>query len=144
MAETGHCDLDFIYQPPSRHREQVFRLLCQQITGGNVLDVGCGAVGHYWALAYAGRVSSFTLSDKDRGMIELEMQRIEMLTPDTLNVRFPGTLSLLDTLDASRTTLERVQALHRKLADCVVLDCSKASISNRYDGIIANELFENL
>lgn len=141
------CDLDFIYAPISMYRKQVLQFLLTHITHGSVFEIGCGAVGHYWALAYAPRVSRIIFSDRLPAMIEHEAQRIDALDPAHLDSLFPGTLEFLASIASPHeafSTHERIAALHTAFENTALFDCVVDRLSQQYDTILANEVFENL
>lgn len=144
MEDSLECDLNFIYQPLSLHREKYLRLLSKHCEHGSVLDLGCGGVGHYWALAYSPLIDQIVLSDKNPDMIDQDLRRIEKLDPTTITTLYPGTFELLAEVSPGHSPAERVLSLHHKITDCKVIDCVNGPISNPFNYILANELFENL
>jgi SAM-dependent methyltransferase len=56
---------DYVQGPVTSRSKSVFSRLIAPITGGNVLDLGCGANAFFWALGYAERAQSIVFADRN-------------------------------------------------------------------------------
>lgn len=142
------CDTAYIYEPLSSYRQQIFKHLAAYIPAETerLLDLGCGAVGFYWALGYLSRVQSITFADAHTETLELLAERIDRLSPESINAEFSETIDPLISEKLLPQTFfpelwlqdfySRLEGLEKKDALSDVQD------RNAYDVILGLELFD--
>lgn len=131
------CDLDYIYEPLTPYRRAIMDFVAAQMPeDAHVLDLGCGAVGFYWALGYLGKVSSISFGDRHEGILERQVARMDALTPENLARDF-GEWDWRGGSDYASW----LRGLHGKTADVAVMD-ALSEPEGQYDAIVAVELFE--
>ena len=86
---------NYIEEPLVPYRKNIFQKLIQQISGGDVCDLGSHAVGHYWALGYAERVNTFSFYDFSDDALVMQQEAIDMLSPMEIQERYGDTLEFL-------------------------------------------------
>ncbi|MBA3823056.1 MAG: hypothetical protein H0X24_04005 [Ktedonobacterales bacterium] len=77
------------------YKRHVFREVLAPIGGGDVLDLGCGPVGHYWALGYITRAASLTYADRSPTYLADLAAQIDACTPAWLLEQFALPLAFL-------------------------------------------------
>ncbi|MCX7997076.1 MAG: class I SAM-dependent methyltransferase [Patescibacteria group bacterium] len=145
MDQSINCYFDYIQNPISAYRKALFKKCIASITGGDVLDLGCGAVGHYWALGYVSRVNSYSLYDYSAETIAFQSQRIDEIEPFLLADKFGDTLAYLK----KSALLPKNYPLHQLTADLIVklrqvkkFDFLKDHPEHQFDHILAIESLE--
>lgn len=96
----------YIDQPVTPYRKEIFDKLIRRVSGGRVCDLGCHAVGHYWALGYAERVDDIALYDLSEDALKMQQYEIDMLSPDSMEERFGDTLRFLRESNITNSDLE--------------------------------------
>lgn len=93
-------DKCYIYDPISSSRMAIFEKLVSRVPrNANIIDIGCGPIGHYWALGYADRVKKIGFVDRDSIIINELEQEISNLSPKVVEKDFESTLRFLEELD---------------------------------------------
>ncbi len=88
-------NFDFIFNPVNDIRKLVFTELISKVHGDIVLDLGCGAVGHYWSLGYIDKVGTVDFVDCNKVFIESQSATINQLSPEYLEANFKETILFL-------------------------------------------------
>ena len=141
------CPADYIYNPITPYRQEIFRRLVGEINGGDVLDLGCDHVGHYWALGYAERVSSYSLYDYNTESIKKQQTAIENISGTSLAEYFAETIDFLkaENLVSRNTTNDALAELMvTKFSDCQYFDYLKPKITQTFDCVLAVESLESV
>lgn len=142
MPDT--CYFDFIYEPITAFRKLIFENLISKIKGQKVLDLGCGQVGHYWALGYQDKVEIVDFLDYHQTNIEILSEKIASINPEKLEQNFADTINFLK--DSKIITLQNYQEIAFNLVSKVrqteVFDFLKDKWTEKYDTILAIESLE--
>ncbi|MDE1171625.1 MAG: methyltransferase domain-containing protein [Verrucomicrobium sp.] len=85
----------YMFRPLSHMRREKFKRIVARVGGGDVLDLGCGQAGHYWAMGYAHKADSLSFYDIVPENIAEQQASIETLSPDFLAESFGETLGFL-------------------------------------------------
>ena len=139
------CPADYIYNPLTPYRQEIFKRLVAEVKGGDVLDLGCDHVGHYWALGYAARVQSYSLYDYNADSVERQQNEIESLSGDKLNEYFSETIEFLmqENLLPANTDMDQIaEWMIGKLDQCDTYDYLNSTPEREFDYIIAVESLE--
>ena len=139
------CPADYIYNPITPYRQEIFRRLMSEINGGDVLDLGCDHVGHYWALGYVQRVSSYSLYDYNEDSIKKQQMAIENLSGAELEAYFSETIDFLKEENfVSKNTSNNAlaESMICKFSDCRNFDYLKPKITETFDSVLAVESLE--
>ncbi|MDE1171627.1 MAG: methyltransferase domain-containing protein [Verrucomicrobium sp.] len=129
------CDFDYIYAPLTPYRAEILRFVERHVPeGASVLDLGCGAVGFYWALGYLRKAAALRFADRNEAVLAGLAARLDQLTPAMLERDFadvpPSGLS-------RETWLEKLHAV----ADVAQIDALEAG-EGTYGALLAVELLE--
>lgn len=131
---TASCDFDYIYEPVTPYRQSVFDWINRWMPEkASVLDLGCGAVGFYWALRYLDNVSAISFADRNEDVIALLSSRIDSLTPSSVRAQFG------DMTDDAQGWLED---FHGKIESILVVDALADRPQKEYEAVIAIELLD--
>lgn len=140
------CYFDYIHNPISPYRKKIFEKVIATIQGGDVLDLGCGQVGHYWAMGYALRAHSLTFSDYSPENIAAQSHHIALLTPDVLVEQFNDTLSYLTAIhcipNSPTTPRDIATAILSNTKAITAFDFLRDSGPPQFDHILAIESLE--
>jgi 2-polyprenyl-3-methyl-5-hydroxy-6-metoxy-1,4-benzoquinol methylase len=142
MPDT--CYFDFIYEPITPFRKLIFENLISRVSGQKVLDLGCGQVGHYWALGYSDRVKTIDFLDYHQTNIDILSEKIASINPEKLERKFADTINFLK--DSKIISLQNYQEIAFNLVSKVrqteVFDFLKDILAEKYDTILAIESLE--
>lgn len=142
MPDT--CYFDFIYEPITPFRKLIFENLVSKVEGQKVLDLGCGQVGHYWALGYSGKVKTIDFLDYHQTNIEILSEEITSINPEKLEQNFADTIKFLT--DSKIITLQNYQEIAFNLVSQIkqteAFDFLKDKWTEKYDTILAIESLE--
>lgn len=128
------CDFDYIYEPLSPYRSSIFAWINHFMPDdANILDLGCGAVGFYWALHYLEKANHIAFADRNPDVIDLLASRIDSLTPRAIRDQFG------DMTDDAQAWLEE---FHDKTGDLQIVDALTAAPAQKYNAVLALELFD--
>lgn len=131
---TASCYFDYIYEPVSPYRQSLFDWINRHMpAGASVLDLGCGAVGFYWALRYLERAEKLIFADRNQDVIDLLSSRIDSLSPDSVRAQFGGMT------DDAQGWLED---FHAKIDTIRVADAITDMPDTTFDAVLAIELFD--
>lgn len=131
---TASCDFDYIYEPVSPYRQSIFDWINRHMpAGASVLDLGCGAVGFYWALRYLELAEKLSFADRNQDVIDLLSSRIDSLSPDSVRAQFG------DMTDDAQGWLED---FHAKIDTIRVANAITDTPDTKFDAILAIELFD--
>lgn len=89
------CRKEYIYWPLSSNKRLVFDRVIRHVNGGDVLDLGCGEAGLYWALGYAQKVNSLSFYDINKDHLDALSAQLEKISPEDLDGNFSDTLEWL-------------------------------------------------
>ena len=132
--------------PLTKYGQMIFREVIRKITGDDVLDLGCGSVGHYWALGYMGRVKSITCVDSSAANIDLLTSTLATLTPEFLQFYYDDTIQFLQAeqfLPANSTYEELAEQLITTCTRALVADFKQdLSFLGTFDTVVALEAIE--
>lgn len=93
-AESGDfCRKDYIYWPLSSNKRLMIDRVMGQVTGPDVLDIGCGEAGLYWALTYASKIKSMSFYDLDKDATDTLLRQLDEISPDYLERHFSDTVN---------------------------------------------------
>jgi len=106
--------------PLTKHGQMIFQEVIRNVVGDNVLDLGCGSVGHYWALGYMGRVKSITCVDYSESSIAALSSTLATLTPDFLQSYYEDTIHFLQTEQLIDPVLT-----YDELAEQLIMTCTR-------------------
>lgn len=131
------CDLDYIYEPLTPYRRAIMDFVALHVPeGADVLDIGCGAVGFYWALGYLGKVASVSFGDGNPEILGRLAARVDALTPEGLERDFGA----WDWAGGAGYE-EWLAALHGKIVSVAPVD-ALGEAGAVYGALVAVELFE--
>lgn len=134
---AGQCDINYIYEPLTEYRRTILDVLgCYTPQESALLDLGCGAVGFYWALSYLNKVNSVSFADRNDEMLEILSSRMDGLTPETLTEAFK------DSAPAGFDAETFLAELHRKTADVFAVDILQTPTPRKYDAILTLEVLD--
>jgi cyclopropane fatty-acyl-phospholipid synthase-like methyltransferase len=135
----------YFYRPMSVMRAEKFSRILSQIKGGDVLDLGCGQAGHYWALAYAHRVNSISFYDVVEENIAEQLMSIENLSPEFIEENLMETVDYLRDkgyLPANLSLDEIAENIITKTKDIRVFDFVSDTVDKKFNYIMAMESIE--
>lgn len=135
----------YIFRPLTHIRKEKFKRIVSQIDGGDVLDLGCGQTGHYWALGYAHKVDSIAFYDVVEENINEQIVNIENLSPDFIDENFQNTLDFLkaeEIIPEDMTSRDIAENIISKTADIRTFDFSNDRTDDTFDIILAMESVE--
>ena len=104
--------------PLTKHGQMIFREVIRNIAGGDVLDLGCGSVSHYWALGYVWRVKSVTGVDYSEASIASLSSTLATLTPEFLQSHYEDTIQFLQAVQLLNPTLAYDELAERLITTC--------------------------
>jgi hypothetical protein len=140
---------DYIFNPLTDYRKKIFKQVIACIhNGGDVLDLGSGAVGDYWAIGYISRIKSLVFADKSNTSLEIIRSRIQQISPDILCKNFLGTILMLmenKILPYQSSCETLAQDLVEKIKDFIIVDFLgdvPVSITKKFDTVVAIESVE--
>lgn len=139
------CYFDYIYDSITSFRKRIFLEVIASIDGGDVLDLGCGQVGHYWALGYAHKAKSLSFYDYSAVNIAEQQRVIDMVSPASLEEQFTDTLAFLKEsklLPSELTYTEIAQMLINKTEECKQFNFLEGTSNRTFDHIVAIESLE--
>lgn len=132
--------------PLTLYGQKIFREVIRRIDGDDVLDLGCGTVGHYWAMGYMQRVKSITYADYCEENIDLLSTTLARLTPDFLQFHYEDTIQFLqaEQLLSPTVTYEAIaEQLITTCAHTMVADFKQdLSFLGTFDTVLALESIE--
>ena len=132
--------------PLTKYGQMIFREVIRKITGDDVLDLGCGSVGHYWALGYMGRVKSITCVDYSAANIDLLTSTLATLTPEFLQFYYDDTIQFLQA-----EQFLSPNSTYEELAEQLITTCTRALVADfkqdlsflgTFDTVVALEAIE--
>lgn len=132
----------YITLPISHIRKEKFRRILPAINGGDVLDLGCGYTGHYWALGYAHKIDSLSFYDLVEENIHEQADNIEKLSPYTIEEYFSDTLDFLyqeSLLPADLTSTDIANNIIGKTIDIRTFDFMIDKSDAQFDTILSME-----
>ena len=138
------CYFDFIYEPITSFRKLIFEKLISRVNGESILDLGCGQVGHYWALGYCDKVEIIDFLDYHESNIQILSEKVATLDPFVLEQKFADTISFLEDskIINSQNYQEIAFNLVSKIQNQEVFDFLKDRRNQKYDTILAIESLE--
>lgn len=142
------CDINYIYEPLTKYRQSIFQHIHAHIPQKteHLLDLGCGAVGFYWALAYLDHVESITFADQHEDIIQTLAERIDLLSPYSLETEFSDTVTFLEDkgiIQPDFSMNEWLLDFHSRLAGIQRIDAlHDTPLQQKADVILAIELFD--
>jgi len=141
-VEVGDvCLTDYIYWPLSSNKRLVFSEVTSLVQQGDVLDLGCGEAGVYWALGYADKARSLSFVDINKEHIKNTHEQIERLSPDYLSENFEESVDwLIEKNIIPSQGLDEVAINIIEKVDAVsVFDYQTESLSKAYDTVLCVE-----
>lgn len=135
----------YIFRPLSHMRREKFKRIVAAIEGGDILDLGCGQAGHYWAMGYAHKADSLSFYDVVPENIDEQINSIETLSPDFIDTHFQETLDFLygeNILPRDCDAQSIAADIITKTADIQVFDFVKDKVDRQFDNILAMESIE--
>lgn len=135
----------YFFQPMSLMRREKFARILSKIKGGDVLDLGCGQAGHYWAIAYAHRVNSISFYDVVEENIAEQLMSIENLSPEFIEDNLMDTIDHLKNegdLPANMSVEEIAENIITKTKDIRVFNFVTDNVDKKFDYIMAMESIE--
>ncbi len=139
------CYFEYVYEPITELSKMVFQELVKNISSGSVLDLGCGQIGHYWAMGYIDKVSQVSFLDYHSQNIDRQADIIFNSNPIDFEKGFSSTLDYLKTEKFVNTTFDietLFSELIQKTSQVCIYDFLKASKATEYDHILAIESIE--
>ena len=135
------CRSDYIYWPLSSNKKLVFDEVIRRVKGGDVLDLGCGEAGLYWALGDTDKTDSVSFLDINEGHVQSISEQIEKISPDYLNENFGTTIDWLKekSIVSHRDITDLATDLIEKIDDVSVFDFQKQNPSKTYDTALCIE-----
>jgi 2-polyprenyl-3-methyl-5-hydroxy-6-metoxy-1,4-benzoquinol methylase len=142
MPDT--CYFDFIYEPITAFRKLIFKEIISKVEGKTVLDLGCGQVGHYWALGYQEKVETIDFLDYHQTNIQILSEKVTSINPEKLEQNFADTIEFLkeSEIAALQNYQEIAFNLVSKIRNLEVFDFLKDQWAEKYDTILAVESLE--
>jgi hypothetical protein len=138
-------NFDFMYQPINLIRIATFKDLISKVKGDKVLDLGCGAVGHYWALAYIHQVQYVDMVDCNSEFVDALSEIVNCITPEYLEQNFEDTVEFLknnQSIPVDQNYYTLAENLVTKINDIKVFDFLKDSLKTKYDIVLAMQSIE--
>lgn len=135
----------YIFRPLSHMRREKFKRIVGRIEGGDILDLGCGQAGHYWAMGYAHKADSLSFYDVVDENIAEQISNIETLSPEFIDTHFTETLDFLygeKILPRDIGATEIAQNIVGKTVDIQVFDFVNSKVDRQFDTILAMESVE--
>lgn len=132
----------YITLPISHIRKEKFRRILPVINGGDVLDLGCGYTGHYWALGYAHKIESLSFYDLVEENVHEQADNIEKLSPYSIEEHFSDTLDFLyqeNLLHTGISTTDIANNIIGKTIDIRTFDFMVDKTDTQFDTIISME-----
>ena len=134
-----------LFQSLSWMRGEQFRRVVSRVEGPDVLDLGCGFTGYYWAMGYAHKANSISFYDVVPENIEALTNYIEMLSPEDVEANFSETIEFLrdeSIIPANMSAEEIVENLISKTADIQVFDFLSDQTNQAFDTVMALQAIE--
>jgi len=126
----------------NKDTEKVFKKLCADLEG-KVLDLGCGQLGHYWAMAYAEDVEKICYFDLKERNVKNLCRRIETISPEKLEEKFSEELKFLtDNGFTSNSPNKIAKDIVTKSAGFEQFDFLKDRSNQKFDYILCIESIE--
>lgn len=135
----------YIFRPLSHMRKEKFKRIVAAVEGGDVLDLGCGQAGHYWAMGYAHKAETLSFYDVVPENIDEQIASIETLSPSFIDEHFLETLDFLyaeHILPASQNAQTIAADIIGKTVDIQVFDFVKDNVDKQFDTVLAMESIE--
>lgn len=142
MPDT--CYFNFIYEPVTPFRKLIFEKLVSKVKGQKILDLGCGQVGHYWALGYCDKVEIIDFLDYHESNIQILSEKIATLDPPLIQQNFADTIRFLhDSNIINNQNYEEIAFnLVSKVQHQEVFNFLKDQWNQKYDTVLAIESLE--
>ena len=138
------CYFDFIYEPITPFRKLIFEKLVSKVKGQKILDLGCGQVGHYWALGYCGKIQTVDFLDYHDSNIQILSEKIATLDPLVVEENFSDTIKFLH--DSKIINNQNYQEIAFNLVSKIqhqeVFNFLKDQWNQKYDTVLAIESLE--
>lgn len=117
MSDSRYCEInDYIFEAPNEARKVKFQKLFSKVKGDNVLDLGCGYAGIYWALSYFERVNHIYFYDYYQENIDELNLIIDQLTPEYIEENFSETIEYLKEINLIEETKSYTQIAEELLS----------------------------
>lgn len=143
--DTISCANEYICLPISKFRKKLFAEIINSINGGNVLDLGCGQTGLYWALGYAERVDSISLIDYHEANIRVINRQLNEFSPTVIREKFGDTFDFLKSnaiLSKQSSEDNMAEAILEKVTMVDTLDFMNMHFQEQFDFILSIESVE--
>jgi len=142
---TNNCYFDFIYEPITGYRMLIFEKIISKVTGKKILDLGCGQIGHYWALGYSSKVELIDFFDLKEENITALSKEISILNPDLIEENFFDTVEFLKNhliINRNLTSKDLALSIISKTRNITNFNFLSSSTNQKYDTILAIECIE--
>ncbi|MFW5719445.1 MAG: methyltransferase domain-containing protein [Candidatus Dojkabacteria bacterium] len=146
MSYSKFCEInDYIFEAPNEARKVKFQKLFSKVKGENVLDLGCGYAGIYWALSYFERVNHIYFYDYYQENIDRLNSIIDQLTPEYIEESFSETIEYLKDINLIYRTKSYSQIAEELLSKIKVV--KQQSFFNElptfnFDIVVSSEAIE--
>jgi SAM-dependent methyltransferase len=135
----------YVNFPITPYRKKLFTEVISCINKGNVLDLGCGQAGTYWALGYADRVDSITFVDYHESNIRATNKQLNELSPSVISEQFGDSFGFLQSagiLSPHSNEINVAEAIIEKVVSVDKLDFLDMCFKERFDFILSVEALE--
>jgi len=143
---SKYCELnEYIFEPLNPARKVKFKKLFSKVNGADVLDLGCGYAGLYWALSYFERVKNIYFYDYYAFNIDILNLIIQKLTPEYIQENFADTVAFLKKIkliDPTKSILKIAEELLSKIKHVKIHDFLCDLPNCTFDVVISSEAIE--
>lgn len=131
-----------MFWPLSANKRLMIDRVMGDVTGPDVLDLGCGEAGLYWALTYAARVKTLSFYDLDESATENLLRQLDDISPDYLERHFADTVRYAagaGVIGANVSYDDLARALIEKTREIRAFDFRCDNGDSRFDTILSLE-----
>lgn len=120
----------------------MFDAVIRHVNGGDVLDLGCGEAGLYWALGYVEKAKSLSFYDINEEHLQTLSAQVESISPEYLENHFSETIDYLreNAFISPETNIENIAVkLIESVSDISKFNFQNSNSSQKFDTILCIE-----
>ncbi len=139
------CALDYMYYPMTPYRARIFSEVLAHVKGKDILDLGCGQGGVYWALSYCFDCRSISFFDYYEENLEEINRQLTSISPEFLEQNFGKTIEFLSQkrlIPSQSTPFDIACHLLDKVEIVKQFDFRINSTTRTFDTVLAIESLE--
>ncbi|HVO29077.1 MAG TPA: hypothetical protein VMT81_03795 [Candidatus Paceibacterota bacterium] len=129
----------------TKHSQELFKHLIRHVVGADVLDIGCGEIGYYWAMAYAHKVRSISFCDKNALNLKHLQRALDIFSPEFIAEYHADTMDFLKKehiVPENYAFAAVAEDLLSKIKSIATCDFTKLGGTSRFDTILSVEAIE--